>query len=635
VIILELPATNVTGKDGRYDTGKVQPGTFHVTARKPMHFTPASTENAEATVALAGGETKEIALVLDATELHMHVDADRDGTADDDRTGLDKWEWGKGKKGAIILCNNDDDAGAGASDNSDDKINGGNDASELAPLEFRLSGPKPPADVKAFLKVSDHKFVRIFDTKAAGTVEVIGPTSGKSSYEFPNLTFAKREFGIEAVRYADGAFSGTVVLTFEVQKAGATVYDEKAELRVAPWMMPNHLDKAEIVYVVKFSAAYPPVGGPPPAYDVRSNDRFRTELDTFITAAGCTLVTHAVNDQWMQDCMEFGFSSLPSTGFRTTSAAYRKRGLQTYPRTLRKADLGYHEEVRFADPRDDTTFDSTGNLECTPPVTSKAGKHYPWGRIYFGPGRPAEEMNPKVVDFLKEQTVQAPIPVDTSWLAVGHVDEFIGIAPGGPKGFKLLLASPKLAYKVLTANKAASGASKLLTGRKFPEWNAAGDDIIGWKDAEVTISGFLTTGIPNLGLTAAVLKSFNDDKQAKIDDTRKDLKKELGLDEPDIIDVPVLFRPYEREPALAEALTGDTVNMLVVNKHCIPPKAFGPVVGGKDLFEEELKSALTPLGLTVKFLDDWYEYHVAMGEVHCGTNTLRKQPSAKWWEFTP
>jgi protein-arginine deiminase len=243
-------------------------------------------------------------------------------------------------------------------------------------------------------------------------------------------------------------------------------------------------------------------------------------------------------------------------------------------------------------------------------------------------------MNPKVVDFLKKQTVQEPIEVDTSWLAVGHVDEFIGIVPGGPKGFKLLLGSPKRAYAILAANKAANGASKLLTGRKYPDVDAAGF-LVGWKDVEVSISGFLTTGIPNLGLAAAALKSFNDDKQARIDATRKDLKDELGLDESDIIDVPVIFRPVEDAPTEAEALTGDTVNMLVVNKHCIPPKPFGPVVGGKDLFEEELKNALTPLGLTVNFLDDWYEYHVNMGEVHCGTNTLRKQPSAKWWEFAP
>jgi hypothetical protein len=29
----------------------------------------------------------------------------------------------------------------------------------------------------------------------------------------------------------------------------------------------------------------------------------------------------------------------------------------------------------------------------------------------------------------------------------------------------------------------------------------------------------------------------------------------------------------------------------------------------------------------------WYEYHVQLGEVHCGTNILRTATSARWWEY--
>ena len=32
------------------------------------------------------------------------------------------------------------------------------------------------------------------------------------------------------------------------------------------------------------------------------------------------------------------------------------------------------------------------------------------------------------------------------------------------------------------------------------------------------------------------------------------------------------------------------------------------------------------------FVDDWYTYHLSMGEVHCGTNVLRTpDPDAQWW----
>jgi protein-arginine deiminase len=77
------------------------------------------------------------------------------------------------------------------------------------------------------------------------------------------------------------------------------------------------------------------------------------------------------------------------------------------------------------------------------------------------------------------------------------------------------------------------------------------------------------------------------------------------------------------------------VNMLVINSHCVVPKPFGPIVGGVDQFEKDVRDQLSPLNLTVDFLDCWEEYHVFLGEVHCGTNTLRKANAVKWWEFTP
>jgi protein-arginine deiminase len=65
------------------------------------------------------------------------------------------------------------------------------------------------------------------------------------------------------------------------------------------------------------------------------------------------------------------------------------------------------------------------------------------------------------------------------------------------------------------------------------------------------------------------------------------------------------------------------------------PKPFGPIVGGVDQFEKDVRDQLSPLNLTVDFLDCWEEYHVFLGEVHCATNTLRKANAVKWWEFTP
>ena len=51
--------------------------------------------------------------------------------------------------------------------------------------------------------------------------------------------------------------------------------------------------------------------------------------------------------------------------------------------------------------------------------------------------------------------------------------------------------------------------------------------------------------------------------------------------------------------------------------------------------DEVISFVPSPGGKGFKFLDDWSEYHVMNGEVHCGTNTLRAPTMAKWWEFDP
>lgn len=539
--------------------------------------------------------------------IHMHLDADRDGKVDDDFKGLARWEWGAGKKGAIVLCNNDDDSGRTKEDHTDDKINAGNDKDEIAPIEFRVDGKTTaPSSMKAFLEVSDASKIRIFDGRTSGKKEVIGPTKG-ARHEIPSLAFTKLEYGMEATEYAGTGFDGFIDITFIVEDSGSECYREKGRVRVAPWLMPNHLDDAEKVFVV--ADAW--------------NARFRSDLKTLVSAAGVTLVEFPSSDVWMQDCMEFGYANLPKHGFRTVARAPRNRPLKVFPRTLLDADLGVVDVGTLVP---DTTFDSTGNLEVTPPCKSKAGKKYPFGRIYFGPGRPGEPFDAGFKDFLNKQLVQKPIEIDTSWLLVGHVDEIITFvpAPGGP-GFKLLLASPKLAYKILQDNLAKHGSSKLLTGREFHG-----------KKAEVTIKDFLTKGITDLHLDAKDMKLFNEDKQKKLDVVRKQFQKEIGIDpKKDVIDVPILFMPNHDVNIFADALTTGMVNMLVINKHCIIPKPFGPVVGGQDLYEKEMDSKLKPLGLTVSYLDDWEDYHVNLGEVHCGTNTLRKFTAAKWWEFEP
>jgi len=554
-------------------------------------------------------------------QYRLHLDARRRGSVDPDWRGLAVWRWGRAGRGAIVLCNNDDDDTASATDNADASINGGNDSQETAMLVFRRTGPAPPGSWAGFLEVSaaNARRIRIFDSRAAGGAEILGPTAG-ARHRFLDLAFTEREYSMEAIRYAGSGFNGLVRLTFSIEDGGSVIFSQAATLRVAPWIMPNHLDPAEKVFVVNAGS---------------DNSRFRAELSPLVGAAGCSLVQHASGDVWMQDCMEIGLAARPDgaspKAMPAVVRAKRNRPLRTFPRTLLAPDFGYEEVAPLSNA---TTFDSTGNLEVTPPILSGTRRRYPWGRIYYGrPGpsitRPGEDFDAVTRAFLRAQRVQAPFEIDTGWLTVGHVDEVVSFVPApGGRRFKLLIASPRRAYAILRAARRTNGTARLLTGRGFPD--GAG----GSHSAEVTITDFLTRGIPALGLTATTLRSFNNRVARHLNRIKQVFRREIRATADEIVEVPILYFPNEDEPVFADALTAGIVNMLVINRHCIAPKPFGPVVAGRDLFEQDLRTRLAGLGLTITFINDWYEYHVLLGEVHCGTNTLRRPTRPpKWWTF--
>ncbi|MDT5194595.1 MAG: protein-arginine deiminase, partial [Mycobacterium sp.] len=380
--------------------------------------------------------------VLKSFTFRLLLDAGRDGVLKPAAPG---WQFGATGQGAVVLVNNDDDAGSGQPDNENQVIGAGNDTSELAPLVIESIGPQPTGTTIE-LEVSDPASLRVFGGNSAGSAEILGPKTG-ARHQFANASTPRIELSMEGVRYARRGFTGEATLTLRTTQPGAPTNVQTATVRVAPWIIPNHLDAAERVFVVDFG---------------KENRRFRTELRALVQAAGCQLAeTVQPSDPWIQDCMEFGYSTAPGGSLRTVFRAPRPRPLQTFPRSLLGVDLGFVEEGVM----DDSTFNSTGNLEASPPVTV-SGKQFPVGRIYFGPGRTGEPFEPDVREFLRAQLVQEPIELDTGWLTVGHVDEVTSFVPApGGKGFRLLLASPRRAYAILDGLATTSGTAKMLVGR--------------------------------------------------------------------------------------------------------------------------------------------------------------------------
>jgi len=743
----------------------------------------------------SGSSRNTVQVAPDAT-YRLHGDFNRDGAADSNTWyTAARWEWGAGNPGAIIAFNNDDDGGRRSDthperrDFTDDRVNA-NDV-EIAPLEIRRHGGTLPAAArfKASLEVlnGNERNIRIFNGRGEGRSEMIGPARGNlvRIHDMAALG-ASSTLGMEALRYAGRGFNGlidirlTVYLydydsrqsndaNFDIMENVGRIHETTyVRVRVAPWIVPHHLDRAERVYVVTV-----------PNTDSEPNDTFRGRLDTMVQAAGCAFdAGWNDHDRWMQDCMEIGYSVMPAATrpHRYTSIlrCFRDRELYDHLPSLAGRDIGWFEPRFFADLDNPSvlignsnTFDSGGNIEATPPVRDRAGRTYPFGRVYFGAGRFGSRFDSTVSDFFDAQIVQAPIRIDTNWLGVGHVDEMMSFVPRRTvpvipsttnpnpyKRWKLAIACPRLAYEILDA--AHGHGERLLVNRRLKMgrrvWinNWVDEPVFGFRQVQVTVDNWVNepriyyrtstnswvgpthylsaafgTGYHRSGDDSAPYRVYNsflrqtednfqrvnrpiqrmearfvqtgtqrvdrghfevrdewDDREQAVDDFLDDdtlvtspasadpltgaalralneriwthsirpvlaqLRDDIDLADTDVIEVPVLFYPTNAGHTEFGALTGDMVNMLVINGHCIPPYAYGPqaATDRECRFERNFRAALEAENLTVTYINDWYEYHAKHGEVHCGTNTLRlphpintwlESAAARWWEFTP
>jgi hypothetical protein len=200
--------------------------------------------------------------------------------------------------------------------------------------------------------------------------------------------------------------------------------------------------------------------------------------------------------------------------------------------------------------------------------------------------------------FLEAQAVQPILPLDTAWLKVGHVDEYLTVVPatGGGKSFKLLLASSRLAVRLLRAARALHNSDRLA----HPLTDLFRGQV--WQDPPAAARISVDDVLASHGI-------FNEDLQtARLTPMRQRLKDGLALADDDIVELPVLFHalPYPMRllgtviddvPRLKRvrtaAFTPCLVNLLVVDGHVIVPRPFGPRLLAADAVQ-----ILGDLGLT-------------------------------------
>lgn len=550
----------------------------------------------------------------------LRADTNRDGVVrfDDpsDDTGEDVWS---ADHGAVFLANIDDDETqcdpslddvdvAACNDAWDDTVNGPDDALDLARLATK-PWPDAPFTASARLTWTAASNVRLFKVTGSQFTKI---DSGYvlSSAEIKSGVSLAIE-GKDIVRNA-AAWDGFVDLTLTVSADGTTGSD-KVRMRVAPLLTYHHGLTSEQTWVSAWSS--------------QGNQAMRADLSDACAAAGVPQPrTISTTDAWAQDFFEPGFMSMPGPNgtqhvIRVNIRSANERGPITAQNPLRAAgrvvwqlrgkDVAGIQEYDPARNGYHDSLNSFGNLETVPPYTYQ-GKSYPLGRVIRGS---TAQWHPDELftRMMEAQKVQPPIYIDTSWLLVGHVDESISFVKANTaRGWKLLVNDARMAKAMLQAqSNAGRGNVSMFVGKYWSSGNPA----------QATIDEVLSD--PDVMSASA-------DAAAEVDGQLAKIKSETGLTDAEIIRIPFLHMTLSGASIAYQP--GIVNGVYISDTDFVAPDPHGPVINGQDIFKAAMQDALAPVGVTVHFAEDWDTYHAQDGEVHCGTNSTRAIPTAKWWE---
>jgi protein-arginine deiminase len=563
------------------------------------------------------------------------VDSNRDGTLDPATDREHRAEWSN-TFGAMLLANLDDDDGNHMVDAVDDAVNGDADARDLAPVAVQAWARAPEGVTgRVAVDMASATRVRLF-------VRGTGAAGGWTRFDPANTTLTAEqiragvEFGIESKEFPGAEWNGRVELTLTVSAGdGAEIGTDRATMRVAPFILSNHMDAGERVYAAA-AAGY------------RPSTLFHGDLSAALETD--MMPYHQIDaldpeyiggdrmgpDVWTQDVFDFGWTAIPGRngmvqGMRVVlrSPTADRAATRVSEREILGPDVGYiwyHTVPQITRAGFDPSLDSFGNLESTPPYRRADGTNYPFGRVLIGRNN-GRFGDPALLAFLNAQVAQGQvINPDTGFLLVGHVDEIMSFVPTtrSTRGWKFLVASPRLARTMLqemVTRSAANADALMFRGMNFYVQDGGPNDGMAIP-AQRTIGSILAD---------APLMAVNQRVQTGIDRIRMRLQTEMEFTDADVIEIPILFQ--EAFNGLNVAYMPGTVNLLSYGTTMVIPRPHGPTIDGVDAFEQDLQTRVAaPLGLTIHFTEEWDLLHAADGEVHCGTNTLRRIPATRWWE---
>ena len=410
----------------------------------------------------------------------------------------------------------------------------------------------------------------------------------------------------------------TIYVEFGATLASAllTVSEEDSEemvtthLTASPLILGNHTQVTERAWVMRLN------------YSDYSNVAMVNDMSAVLGDRLELVSDSRYNyDVWVQD--EFELSSMVSGESRmdvvidSIRDGQGQQGLDDLPEDMIE---GEDTIVRTWGSGYASTYDSFGNLEVSPPMSIN-GVDYPYGRIYYGK-KGSQGPIDALTEKLDSQKVQDPFFVDTTWLCVGHIDEFTSFVPDptAPRGFRFVFADTRSGWALM---------DDLDSSMALPKYAPQ--------------NPYQGHGIASVGemVNKAGLRSYNEDvQQMHLDPILQIFKDEFALQDEEIILLPSVFHEeyYGQGVCGGVALVPGAINMLVVNDTDGASHAFM----ADPFFRESVSSQagdtfiaaydnVMPESIQTHYVDDFQVYHLGLGEVHCGTNSLRT-PTDGWWE---
>ena len=318
-------------------------------------------------------------------------------------------------------------------------------------------------------------------------------------------------------------------------------------------------------------------------------------------------------DIWMQDWGEIAAVNVEGASKERMVVldTRRGRGLAELPSILAKQWNGHYVKPKS---EDGPCGNYGGNIEVTPDDVLVIG----------------DTSTQKLRDFFAQVGYQDRMAVlETSWLTVGHVDEYLSTlcTPDSELGYTIVKADPRLAMEQLK-----SLPKDQLKGRlqgmvdsfyKYYSMNAGGYRSENDKVRNVfKIMGHLyeyLNGAKNEWTDdSEAFAKFNETCAQIIDRNVEALKAKLrqvnGDMEINVISFPTLFEKMYGGKACA--ILPGVVNMVVLRDHLVIPD---PLL--KE-YREYIDAQTANLGYKAHFVPNG-SYHFLQGQLHCGSNTFR------------